>query len=223
MVRRRKRKNEEGEVVETGGEKGRVGVEGGGMRLLEGGKCQRRVVEILLEATPKAERRGRLIEIVLFIVDSGCSKHMTGNLKLLINFIEKFLGTVKFGNDQIAPILGYGDLGSKEDSCYEDRQGSESQDYEGVTIRVRFKIFNNFRIDNGKSVQMPSGEHFKMSLKDCSVRDCDVERMSKVPYLNTVGSLIYLTVCTRPDIAYAVSVVSRYLANPVKNHWEAVK
>nr|GEZ76555.1 integrase, catalytic region, zinc finger, CCHC-type, peptidase aspartic, catalytic [Tanacetum cinerariifolium] len=43
-------------------------------------------------------------------VDSGCSKHMTGNLKLLTNFMEKFLGTVKFGNDQIAPILGYGDL-----------------------------------------------------------------------------------------------------------------
>nr|GFB93080.1 integrase, catalytic region, zinc finger, CCHC-type, peptidase aspartic, catalytic [Tanacetum cinerariifolium] len=51
-----------------------------------------------------------IIEIVIFIVDSGCSKHMTGNLKLLINFVEKFLGTVKFGNDQIAPILGYGDL-----------------------------------------------------------------------------------------------------------------
>ncbi|GJR70550.1 retrotransposon protein, putative, ty1-copia subclass [Tanacetum coccineum] len=51
----------------------------------------------------------------------------------------------------------------------------------------------------------------------------DVERMSKVPYANAVGSLMYLMVCTRPDIAYAVSVVSRYLANPGKNHWEAVK
>nr|GEX01269.1 Gag-Pol polyprotein [Tanacetum cinerariifolium] len=50
-----------------------------------------------------------LIEIILFIIDSGCSKHMMGNLKLLTNFVEKFLGTVKFGNDQIAPILGYGD------------------------------------------------------------------------------------------------------------------
>nr|GFA96419.1 hypothetical protein [Tanacetum cinerariifolium] len=50
------------------------------------------------------------VKIVLFITNSGCSKHMTGNLKLLINFVEKFLGTVKFGNDQIAPILGYGDL-----------------------------------------------------------------------------------------------------------------
>ncbi|GJS52414.1 integrase, catalytic region, zinc finger, CCHC-type containing protein [Tanacetum coccineum] len=52
----------------------------------------------------------QLVEIILFIVDSRCSKHMTGNLKLLTNFVEKFLGTVKFGNDQIAPILGYGDL-----------------------------------------------------------------------------------------------------------------
>nr|GEV15850.1 hypothetical protein [Tanacetum cinerariifolium] len=51
-----------------------------------------------------------LVEIILFIVDSGCSKHMTGNLKLLINFVKKFLGMVKFRNDQIASILGYGDL-----------------------------------------------------------------------------------------------------------------
>ncbi|GKC58768.1 retrovirus-related pol polyprotein from transposon TNT 1-94, partial [Tanacetum coccineum] len=51
-----------------------------------------------------------LVEIILFIVDSGCSKHMTGNLKLLSNFVEQFLGMVKFRNDQIAPILGYGDL-----------------------------------------------------------------------------------------------------------------
>nr|GEV14759.1 copia-type polyprotein [Tanacetum cinerariifolium] len=57
-----------------------------------------------------AEPLQKLVEIVLFIVDSGCSKHMMGNLKLLINFVEKFLGTVKFGNDQIVPILGYGDL-----------------------------------------------------------------------------------------------------------------
>ncbi|GKC05017.1 retrovirus-related pol polyprotein from transposon TNT 1-94 [Tanacetum coccineum] len=52
----------------------------------------------------------QLVEIILFIVDSGCSKNMTGNLKLPTNFVEKFLGTVKFENDQIAPILGYGDL-----------------------------------------------------------------------------------------------------------------
>ncbi|GJR46457.1 retrovirus-related pol polyprotein from transposon TNT 1-94 [Tanacetum coccineum] len=42
--------------------------------------------------------------------DSGCLKHITGNLKLLINFVLKFLGTVRFGNDHVATILGYGDL-----------------------------------------------------------------------------------------------------------------
>ncbi|GJR47728.1 retrovirus-related pol polyprotein from transposon TNT 1-94 [Tanacetum coccineum] len=54
----------------------------------------------------------QLVEIILFIVDARCSKHMIGNLKLLTNFVEKFLGTVKFGNDHIAPILGYRDLGN---------------------------------------------------------------------------------------------------------------
>ncbi|GJT88072.1 retrovirus-related pol polyprotein from transposon TNT 1-94 [Tanacetum coccineum] len=51
-----------------------------------------------------------IVQLILFIVDSGCTKHMTGNLKLLCNFVEKFLGTVRFGNDQFAPILGYGDM-----------------------------------------------------------------------------------------------------------------
>ncbi|GKC18306.1 retrovirus-related pol polyprotein from transposon TNT 1-94 [Tanacetum coccineum] len=52
----------------------------------------------------------KLVEIILFIVDFGCSKHMTGNLKLLSNFVKKFLGTVKLENDQIALILVYRDL-----------------------------------------------------------------------------------------------------------------
>nr|GEY91545.1 retrovirus-related Pol polyprotein from transposon TNT 1-94 [Tanacetum cinerariifolium] len=51
-----------------------------------------------------------IIQLILFIVDSGCTKHMTGNLKLLCNFVEKYMGTVRFGNDQFAPILEYGDL-----------------------------------------------------------------------------------------------------------------
>nr|GFA80249.1 integrase, catalytic region, zinc finger, CCHC-type, peptidase aspartic, catalytic [Tanacetum cinerariifolium] len=51
-----------------------------------------------------------VIHICLWCVDSGCSKHMTGNLKLLINFVWKFVGTIRFGNDHVAAILGFGDL-----------------------------------------------------------------------------------------------------------------
>nr|GEY41380.1 retrovirus-related Pol polyprotein from transposon TNT 1-94 [Tanacetum cinerariifolium] len=54
--------------------------------------------------------RSKIVQLILFIVDSGCTKHMTGNLTLLCNFVEKYMGTVRFGNDQFAPIPGYGDL-----------------------------------------------------------------------------------------------------------------
>nr|GEU58443.1 hypothetical protein [Tanacetum cinerariifolium] len=67
-------------------------------------------VQILPSNMKSILKNTNLVEIILFIVDSGWSKHMTGNLKLLINFVKKFQGTVKFRNDQIAPILGYGDL-----------------------------------------------------------------------------------------------------------------
>nr|GEY17870.1 hypothetical protein [Tanacetum cinerariifolium] len=52
-------------------------------------------------------KKPNIVQLILFIVDSGCTEHMTGNLKLLCNFVEKFLGTVRFGNDQL-----YGDLGN---------------------------------------------------------------------------------------------------------------
>nr|GEX93887.1 retrovirus-related Pol polyprotein from transposon TNT 1-94 [Tanacetum cinerariifolium] len=52
----------------------------------------------------------RIVQICLWIIDSGCSKHMTGNRALLTNFVEKFLGTVRFGNNDLAMIACYGDV-----------------------------------------------------------------------------------------------------------------
>ncbi|GKA08686.1 retrovirus-related pol polyprotein from transposon TNT 1-94 [Tanacetum coccineum] len=49
------------------------------------------------------------VQIILWYLDSGCSKHMTGNRSQLMNFVSKFIGTVRFRNDQIARIMGYGD------------------------------------------------------------------------------------------------------------------
>nr|GEX20583.1 hypothetical protein [Tanacetum cinerariifolium] len=66
-----------------------------------------------MQWVPKARNENvqkRIIQLILFIVDSGCTMHMASNLKLLCNFVEKFLGTVYFGNDQFALILGYGYL-----------------------------------------------------------------------------------------------------------------
>nr|GEW97253.1 retrovirus-related Pol polyprotein from transposon TNT 1-94 [Tanacetum cinerariifolium] len=51
-----------------------------------------------------------VIQICLWCVNSSCSKHMTGNLKLLINYVWKFLGTIRFGNDHVTVILGFSNL-----------------------------------------------------------------------------------------------------------------
>nr|GEX55206.1 retrotransposon protein, putative, Ty1-copia subclass [Tanacetum cinerariifolium] len=51
-----------------------------------------------------------IVQIYLWIIDSGCSKHMMGNRALLTNFVEKFLGTVRFGNNDFVVIVGYGDV-----------------------------------------------------------------------------------------------------------------
>nr|GEV94246.1 hypothetical protein [Tanacetum cinerariifolium] len=79
---------------------------------------------------PKAKMQW-FVQLILFIVDSGCTKHMTSNLKLLCNFIKKFMGTVRFGNDQFMLILGYGDLvqgnvAFRKSTCFvRDLQGND--------------------------------------------------------------------------------------------------
>ena len=47
--------------------------------------------------------------------------------------------------------------------------------------------------------------------------------MRRIPYASAVGSLMYDMLCTRPDICYAVGIVSRYQSNPGLDHWIAVK
>ncbi|GJW14431.1 hypothetical protein Tco_0018564 [Tanacetum coccineum] len=51
--------------------------------------------KIDVESASKA--KDKVVQIVLWVVDNGCSKHMTGDWSLLRNFIEKFMGTVRFG------------------------------------------------------------------------------------------------------------------------------
>ncbi|GKD09068.1 hypothetical protein Tco_1188753, partial [Tanacetum coccineum] len=59
-----------------------------------------------IDEASASKARDKVVQIVLWVVDSGCSKHMTGDRSLLRNFIEKFMGTVCFGNDNFAG-LGY--------------------------------------------------------------------------------------------------------------------
>ncbi|CAM8978466.1 unnamed protein product [Rhodiola kirilowii] len=78
-------------------------------------------------------------------------------------------------------------------------------------------------MDKTKVVSSPLTTNFKLTNKDCPSSEKEIEEMVEVPYASAVGVLMYAMVCTRPDIAHAVGVVSRFLSNPGKKHWEAVK
>ncbi|GJT66099.1 integrase, catalytic region, zinc finger, CCHC-type containing protein [Tanacetum coccineum] len=67
-------------------------------------------MEKVLSDSEEKETIAEIVQICLWIIDSGCSKHMTGNRALLTNFVEKFLGTVHYGNNDFAVIAGYGDV-----------------------------------------------------------------------------------------------------------------
>nr|GEY78995.1 hypothetical protein [Tanacetum cinerariifolium] len=64
---------------------------------------------------------------------------------------------------------------------------------------------------------------FKLSKKQASKTKASRQRMAKIPYALIVGSVMYAIVCTMLDIAHAVGVVSRFMSNPGREHWEAVK
>uniref|UniRef100_A0A2N9HBW1 Integrase catalytic domain-containing protein n=1 Tax=Fagus sylvatica TaxID=28930 RepID=A0A2N9HBW1_FAGSY len=85
------------------------------------------------------------------------------------------------------------------------------------------KVLEKFSMLDAKPVSTPLANHFRLSGSQCPKNEEEIENMSKVPYASAVGCLMYAMVCTRPDLAHAVSTVSRYMANPGREHWNAVK
>ena len=84
-------------------------------------------------------------------------------------------------------------------------------------------MLRRFRVNDAKTRTTPLANHFKLSKEQSPKTVEERDHMALVPYASAVGSLMYAMVCTRPDIAHAVGVVSRYMVNPGKEHWEAVK
>ena len=85
------------------------------------------------------------------------------------------------------------------------------------------KVLKRFNMDDAKPVNTPLANHFRLSKEQSPKTEDEMIYMDKVPYASAIGSLMYAMICTRPDIAHAVGVVSRFMSNPGKEHWEAVK
>ena len=85
------------------------------------------------------------------------------------------------------------------------------------------KVLKRFNMEQSKKGFLPMSHGKRFSEKQCPSSDEERSRMSKVPYASAVGSIMYAMICTRPDVSYALSVASRYQANPGESHWTLVK
>ena len=84
-------------------------------------------------------------------------------------------------------------------------------------------ILQRFNMQDSKPMMVPIPIGVKLSAEQCPKTQEEEEDMSRVPYASAVGSLMYAMVCTRPDIAHAVGVLSRFMSKLGKEHWPAVK
>ena len=84
-------------------------------------------------------------------------------------------------------------------------------------------IVTRFGMENSKRGLLPFRHGIHLSKEQSPKTPEEKELMSKKPYASAVGSLMYAMLCTRPDICYAVGVVSRYQSDPGVEHWTTVK
>ena len=85
------------------------------------------------------------------------------------------------------------------------------------------KILEKFGMSNSNPVVTPTNPQFKVSIDQSPSIDVERDNINSISYANIVGSLMYVMVCTRPDIEYAVSLIGRYMENHGKARWQALK
>ena len=85
------------------------------------------------------------------------------------------------------------------------------------------KVLKPFNMDNTKPTSTPLLMTIRLSDRDSPSTEEERKLNGKIPYASAIGSIMYAMVATRPDLAYVVGVVSRYMSNPGRKHWEAIK
>lgn len=153
---------------------------------------------------------GEFIILLLYVDDmlvAGTNKRIVNELKqkLASKFAMKDLGAAK-------KILGM--------TITRDKKKRE------ITLSQKQyidKVVERFGMADAKVTPIPLADHFRLSSELCPKTQEEKEFMEKIPYKSAIGSIMYAMVSTRPDIAHAVGVVSRFMSDPGKAHWEAVK
>ena len=84
-------------------------------------------------------------------------------------------------------------------------------------------VLERFNMSECKPASTPMDVSVRLTKSQAPATDKEKQEMASVPYQSAVGSLMYAMTCTRPDIAFAVSTVSRFCSNYGTAHWVAVK
>jgi hypothetical protein len=85
------------------------------------------------------------------------------------------------------------------------------------------RVAQQFRLQDANPCSLPLQKGFKPQSSMSPTNDAEKHEMENIPYREAIGSLLYIAVCTRPDIAYAVCALARFCTNPGREHWTAVK
>lgn len=85
------------------------------------------------------------------------------------------------------------------------------------------KVLKTFGMSDCRAVSTPLGSQFKLQSLTKPEEQQQAREMENIPYTSAVGSLMYAMVGSRPDLAYAVGVVCRFMSKPGVSHWLAVK
>lgn len=80
------------------------------------------------------------------------------------------------------------------------------------------KDLKRFQLDKSKSISVPLGQQFKLNVNQRLETAAQRKEMDRIPYARIVGSVKYTMVCTRPDVSHAISVASRFMADPAIEH-----
>lgn len=74
-----------------------------------------------------------------------------------------------------------------------------------------------------KSINTLFVPHFKLSINDAPHSENNRKYINQIPYTNVVGSLMYVMVYTRLDLAYSISILNRCMVALDRLHWKALK
>ncbi|GJX07089.1 retrovirus-related pol polyprotein from transposon TNT 1-94 [Tanacetum coccineum] len=167
-----------------------------------------------------------VVPIVLWIVDSGCSKHMTGDRSLLRNFVEKFMGTIRFGNDNFAAIIGYGVITHgniifvmylmfcKEMIC--SQAGRDSNLY---TISISDMAASSTHLSNVQSnlnKVMVTASTADQSLHDCLNNGTEFKNATLKAHYEKLGIMQQFSIARTPQ---QNGIVERLLTELLANMW----